>query len=712
MTGKTDAQSPLAKLLWPMAQAAEALRALARESGLSLRTTAEVAVLPPSPPSAAARFGDWLEGAAAHLGVAITGVTLTGDELAVALRRSLPAMLQLPEAGLLLLVSAGPFTVTLIAPDHRRCRMPLARLQRLLFAAAAAPHRPSLRALLTHTRLTPATQLRIEDRLLHERLRHQPLLSGHVLAPLTAQPLVQQAQRLGLGRCLAGIATAYALDYLCGVLALLLLGQGALTGRLEAGWLAVSLVLLLSVVALRLFAVAQEERLAITGGVLLRERLLLGSLRCDPTQVRRDGIGSLLGRVLEAEPLEWLCGGGGLGLVLSAVEILLAGGLLLFSPGGLPVLAALLVSGVTLAAIAAAYVRRYRSWAGARLRISSMLIESMVGHRTRLAQLPPEQWQKDEDVALADYHLAARALDGRTLAMSLVPRFFFTGALLAFAPTLLTARALAPELALTLWAMLLATQALTQLAAGLPRLCAAQRSLQILGPLADAARLELTPPADLSMEAPAAAASGPALLLTARGLHYTPPGGKQPVLSNCELRIRESDRILLEGSSGCGKSTLAALLAGLRTPDRGLLLLHGRDLATLGARAWRRRIALAPQFHENHLLSAPLAFNLLMGRSWPPSPEELAEAELLCAELGLGPLLSRMPGGLLQQVGETGWQLSQGERSRIYLARALLQRAEVLILDESLGALDPQTLQQVAECLSRRAPALVLIAHP
>src|SRR5581483_6517126 len=142
------------------------------------------------------------------------------------------------------------------------------------------------------------------------------------------------------------------------------------------------------------------------------------------------------------------------------------------------------------------------------------------------------------------------------------------------------------------------------------------------------------------------------------------------------------------------------------------LLMNGLDRDTLGDRRWRRHVASAPQFHENHIVTETLASNLLMGRGWPPAQKDLLEAEAVCRELSLGDLLDRMPSGLMQMVGEGGWQLSHGERSRIYIARALLQSAELVILDESFAALDPESLQTALECTIERAETLMVIAHP
>jgi len=144
----------------------------------------------------------------------------------------------------------------------------------------------------------------------------------------------------------------------------------------------------------------------------------------------------------------------------------------------------------------------------------------------------------------------------------------------------------------------------------------------------------------------------------------------------------------------------------------GSILLHGFDRQTIGDLEWRRRVVLAPQFHENHVLAGTLAFNLLLGRSWPASRDDLLLAEALCRDLELGSLLAKMPNGIHQVVGETGWQLSHGERSRVFLARALLQQPDVLILDESFAALDPQTLRICLRVLMKQQRTMIVIAHP
>jgi ATP-binding cassette subfamily B protein len=184
-------------------------------------------------------------------------------------------------------------------------------------------------------------------------------------------------------------------------------------------------------------------------------------------------------------------------------------------------------------------------------------------------------------------------------------------------------------------------------------------------------------------------------------------------LRSCSQQVYPGNRILLEGPSGGGKSTLAVVLSGLRAPDSGVLLLCGRPSAELSPARWRGQVVLAPQFYDNHILTDSLLFNLLLGRRWPATEEDAGAAFAVCEILGLRPLLERMPQGLAQSVGDGGWVLSHGERTRVFLARALLQNeAKLLILDESFAALDPETLRRSAKGILAAAPALVVIAHP
>ena len=355
------------------------------------------------------------------------------------------------------------------------------------------------------------------------------------------------------------------------------------------------------------------------------------------------------------------------------------------------------------------------------------LVEGMVGHRTRLAQEARAHWNEGEDEALDRYYDVSRALDRDALVLqAVVPRGWFIAGVLGLLPAFLAGGHSAALLAVGLGGVLLAFQAFKHLAEGLERLLASVLAWERIGPFwRAAARSEPLGQPEFASAAMAPEPNGatgrapvgspprePSPLLDARDLFFCRPDRAEPVLRGVNLRIDAGDRILLEGPSGGGKSTLAMLLAGSRSPDSGLILLRGLDRKTLGAEAWRRHVLIAPQFHENHVLMGTFAFNLLMGRGWPPRQRDLEEAEDVCHALGLGALLERMPAGLQQLVGETGWQLSHGERSRLYIARALLQGADLVIFDESFAALDPHTLHQALGCVLERAPTLMVIAHP
>ncbi len=284
--------------------------------------------------------------------------------------------------------------------------------------------------------------------------------------------------------------------------------------------------------------------------------------------------------------------------------------------------------------------------------------------------------------------------------------------LAGLAPAFVSGSGTPAGLAIGLGGVLLGARAFGGISSGLAAAAQAVIAWRQVRPLFEAAA---APPAPALPYVPSPhirpPADGGASLIEAESLTFRYGQQGDSVLKNASLSIRHGDRLLLEGPSGGGKSTFASLLVGLRQPDSGLLLVNGLDRHTLGG-SWTQFATEAPQFHENHILSGTIGFNLLMGRNWPATDAELQEAADLCEELGLGDLLRRMPAGMMQTVGETGWQLSHGERSRIFLARALLQDAQLTVLDESFGALDPETLEACLNCAFRRAKTLIVIAHP
>jgi ATP-binding cassette subfamily B protein len=552
--------------------------------------------------------------------------------------------------------------------------------------------------------------------ILRERIAPRPISGGWLLRLPPGANLWQQARQARLPSRLFTLVGGHAGQYLLWLLAWWMVGQGALQGRFDPGWLLAWALLLVTLVPFRLLATWSQGRLAVGAGGLLKQRLLYGALRLEPEEIRHQGAGQLLGRVIEAEAVEALAlSGGFLGLV-AGMEILIAAAVLDLGAGG-GTHALLLLAWVAMAILLGwRYYRQRRHWTEGRLTLTHELVERLVGHRTRLAQQMRERWHDGEDQAMARYLERSAAMD-RTAAwlMAAVPRGWLCLGLLGLAPAFVAGHGSPAALAIGLGGMLLAYRALHKLATGMWHLAGAAIAWEQVAPLFQAAaRPEVgsAPPFALTPVSADGSSDGAPTVIEAHELVFRYRDRGTPVLEGCTLRIRAGDRLLLEGPSGGGKSTLAALLSGLRVPESGLLLLGGLDRQTLGTEGWRRGVVAAPQFHENHVLTETFAFNLLMGRRWPPRPEDVEAAENVCRELGLDDLLSRMPAGLLQLVGETGWQLSHGERSRLYIARALLQGADVIVLDESFAALDPETLRRALHCVLERAPTLLVIAHP
>ncbi|MBL8803507.1 MAG: ABC transporter ATP-binding protein [Planctomycetes bacterium] len=197
------------------------------------------------------------------------------------------------------------------------------------------------------------------------------------------------------------------------------------------------------------------------------------------------------------------------------------------------------------------------------------------------------------------------------------------------------------------------------------------------------------------------AARGPRVALGAdvelQQVSFRHPDG-QPLLDQLSLRIEAGANVALIGPSGAGKSTLVDLLLGFVQPQAGRVLLGGRDVGAIEQRALRRHIALAA--HDAFLFDGTILDNVRYARP-RASEAEVLEAARVC---GLDRML---PGGveaLTLPVGERGQRLSAGQRQRIAIARAVLARPEVLVLDEATSSLDLAADRELRAALAQALP--------
>lgn len=698
-------------LAWPVEQAREALEALARASGLPVRAIDQSSPVPRS--AGLDDLSHWLELVGANAELEIEPIQAGYSDVSRMIKSSAPSMLRLERGGetrLLVLLSGTRRRVVALTPDLSRRRVSIAAIRSVLCSPIENPLAAQTDQLLNEAQVAPSRRARVAAALIREQLSGMTVSGCWIVRLPPGSSVRAQLSQARIVSKLVALGGAHLVAYTLWIGSWWILGRAALEGRLDRGWLQAWGLLLVTLVPFELMMSWLQGRISIDVGALLKRRLLYGALRLEPEEIRREGAGQLLGRVIESQAIEALTLSGGFLALAAALELAVAAAVLAAAVPALAVLLAACVAGG--AALAWRFFRRRKDWTVSRLGMTHDLVEQMVGHRTRNAQQAKDALHNEEDSTLERYVEASSKMDRATVWLTaMAPRGWLLLALLALSPTFITGASVA-TLAVAVGGILLAFRAFKRLASGISHLAGAAIAWTQAAPVFfAAARVQaLGVPAFASSSAHAKSGGPP--LLDGHDLSFRYRHRSEPVLRDCSLKVRRGDRLLLQGPSGGGKSTLASLLTGLRQPDSGLLLLDGIDRQTLGANAWRRRVVAVPQFHENHIFVGTLAFNLLMGTEWPPKQEDLDRADTICRALGLGDLLDRMPSGLMQQVGETGWQLSHGERSRVCVARALLQGGDFLLFDESFGQLDPESLQGTLKFVLERAPTVMVIAHP
>lgn len=732
--------SNLLKYSWPLERVNAAFSELSRRCGLAPRP-----VELPAPPARLnlrdiTTLEKWVEGVAGQLEVDATGITTTYNEIDTLVLQSAPALLRLLVEGEWRLLAvlprrfgSLPGTIRLLGPDLKVYRVGLDEVVGSLKLRLEAPFVAEVDEMLETAGVPERAREKARAGILRERLSALPVKMGWILRLPPGGSPWQTVREAGVLKYLLGLLVIFIINRACWVLSWGCLAAAVLQGQVETGWLALWAILIFCQVPTGGARRWLEGLITVQVGITLKRRLLQGALRLKPDETRHQGAGQLLGRVIESEVLETQALQGSLGVLYSLVEFATAIPVLWAGAVGFNHVLLLFFWLLVGAGLGLRYWRKRLAWTRNRLDMTHSTVEKMVGYQTRLAQEPYHRRHSGEDRDLAGYLAASQGMDNPASWVAvLLYRGWIFSALLLLGGVIIQGQRDLSAIALSLGGILLVYLPLANFSESMLNLGMAGAAWQQVSQLLGAARRkensgaagpsllsrfpELSGPPEVEAEAEAEEAEEledtGKVVLEARRLNFRYNEQTELILKGCDLRVLRGERLLLEGSSGGGKSTLISLLCGLREANSGMLLLNGLDRPTLGDPVWRKQVVLAPQFHENYVINQTFAFNLLMGRFWPPRDEDLAEAEQICRELGLGPLLERMPAGMQQMVGESGWQLSHGERSRLFVARALLQNSEVLILDESFAALDPTTARQAVECVLRRAPTLIVIAHP
>jgi ATP-binding cassette subfamily C protein len=180
--------------------------------------------------------------------------------------------------------------------------------------------------------------------------------------------------------------------------------------------------------------------------------------------------------------------------------------------------------------------------------------------------------------------------------------------------------------------------------------------------------------------------------------------GERPVLRDASLRIPVGELTLLVGASGAGKTSILDLVIGLVRPQSGEVWIDDLPLSEVDLKSWRTIIGYVAQ--ETFLLHESILVNVTLGDKTVTS--EAVEQAL--RDAGIWEFVSALPNGMSTPVGERGSGISGGQRQRIAIARALVRRPQLLILDEATASLDPESEAAVCATVQRLRGRVTLLA--
>jgi subfamily B ATP-binding cassette protein MsbA len=192
-----------------------------------------------------------------------------------------------------------------------------------------------------------------------------------------------------------------------------------------------------------------------------------------------------------------------------------------------------------------------------------------------------------------------------------------------------------------------------------------------------------------------------------REVSFRYQGSEWPSLTNVSFDISSGSLMAVTGPSGCGKTTLVSLLAQLYEPESGSILVDGVPLQQLERTSWLDRLAFAGQ--DVDLIDGDIATNVRFGRAELSREEVLETLRLVEAD----EFVTRFPKGIEHLISDGGLSLSGGQRQRIGLARAVIGKPDILILDEATNAIDLEMESRIFDRVRKALPraTMIVITH-
>ena len=192
-----------------------------------------------------------------------------------------------------------------------------------------------------------------------------------------------------------------------------------------------------------------------------------------------------------------------------------------------------------------------------------------------------------------------------------------------------------------------------------------------------------------------------------KNLSFTFPDGDRPALKNVSFKINAGENVGIVGKTGSGKTTIVDLILRIYNIDKGMLFVDGNDVNNIPIKQVRQAAAYVPQ--DNFLFSDTIKSNI----SFYTDDEDMAEIENVAALADVHSNITEFAEGYNTMLGERGVTVSGGQKQRISIARALLKDAPILILDDSVSAVDTKTERTILDNLKRerKGKTTILIAH-